>query len=65
MQTHIPEGGSPLGLILYADKTKLSSFGTEQGYLVVAWCANLPSNIQNGNGFAGRRIVGWLPIVRP
>ncbi|KAH9953929.1 hypothetical protein BC827DRAFT_1280060 [Russula dissimulans] len=63
IQSQIPEGGKPLGLILYADKTKLSSFGTEQGYPVVARCANLPTSIQNGEGYGGGRVVGWLPIV--
>ncbi|KAH9017269.1 hypothetical protein EDB85DRAFT_2203032 [Lactarius pseudohatsudake] len=33
-QSQIPEGGKPLGLILYADKTRLSSFATEEGYPV-------------------------------
>jgi hypothetical protein len=64
-QSQIPEGGKPLGLILYADKTKLSSFGTEQGYPVVARCANLPTSIRNGEGYGGGRVVGWLPIVHP
>ena len=62
-QSQIPEGGNPLCFILYADKTKLSSFGTTKGYPVVARCANLPAAIRNGNGFGGRRVVGWLPIV--
>ncbi|KAH8991781.1 hypothetical protein EDB86DRAFT_3065116 [Lactarius hatsudake] len=61
-QSQIPEGGKPLGLILYADKTRLSSFATEQGYPVIACCANLPASIRNGNGFGGGRVVGWLPI---
>jgi hypothetical protein len=65
LQTQIPEGGKPLALILYADKTRLSSFGTAQGYPVVARCANLPASIRNGNGIGGGRVVGWLPIVRP
>ncbi|KAH9036799.1 hypothetical protein EDB85DRAFT_2288078 [Lactarius pseudohatsudake] len=64
-QSQIPEGGKPLGLILYADKTQLSSFATEEGYLVIAHCANLPASIRNGNGFGGGRIVRWLPINWP
>ncbi|KAH8980970.1 hypothetical protein EDB86DRAFT_2813253 [Lactarius hatsudake] len=64
VQSQIPQGGNPLALILYADKTKLSSFGTTQGYPVVARCANLPTTIQNGNGFGSGRVVGWLPIVK-
>ncbi|KAH8991412.1 hypothetical protein EDB86DRAFT_3183167 [Lactarius hatsudake] len=64
VQSQIPQGGNPLALILYADKTKLSSFGTMQGYPVVAHCANLPTTIRNGNGFGSGRVVGWLPIVK-
>jgi len=50
-------------LSIYADKTKLSSFGTKKAYPVIARCANLPINIRNGTGLGGGRIVGWLPIV--
>ena len=51
-------------LILYADKTKLSSFGKEQGYPVIARCGCLPLEIRNSNnGVGGGRVVGWLPIV--
>ncbi|KAH9061804.1 hypothetical protein EDB83DRAFT_2506592 [Lactarius deliciosus] len=63
-QSQIPQGGNPLAFILYADKTKLSSFGTTQGYPVVARCANIPTTIRNGNGFGSGRVVGWLPIVK-
>lgn len=48
---------------MYADKTRLSSFGTEKGYPVLARCANLPISIRNGEGVGGGRLVGWLPIV--
>lgn len=51
-------------LELYADKTQLSSFGTEKGYPVMARIANLPVKIRNGEGLGGGRIVGWLPVVR-
>ncbi|KAI9435631.1 hypothetical protein BJY52DRAFT_1197489 [Lactarius psammicola] len=62
-QSQIPEGARPLCFILYADKAKLSSFGTEMAYPVVACCANLPTEIRNGHGVGGGRIVGWLPNV--
>src|SRR5712672_207868 len=62
-QSRIPAGGNPLCLILYADKTKLSSFGTTQGSPFIARCANLPAQIRNGEGYGGGRVVGWLPIV--
>ena len=50
-------------LELYADKTKLSSFGTQKGYPVMARILNLPVGIRNGDGFGGARVVGWLPVV--
>lgn len=50
-------------IILYADKSKLSTFGTQQGYPVIARCANLPADIRNGRGVGGGCIVGLLPIV--
>ncbi|PBK99148.1 hypothetical protein ARMGADRAFT_919758, partial [Armillaria gallica] len=61
--TTLPKGAKPLCFILYADKTRLSSFGTAQGYPVVARCANLRVEIRNGNGVGGGRVVGWLPLV--
>lgn len=59
----LPANASPLCFILYADKTKLSSFGTVKGYPIIARLANLPTTIRNGTGIGGGRIVGWLPIV--
>ena len=52
-----------LCLELYADKTRLSSFGTEKGYPVMARILNLPVEIRNSNGIGGARVVGWLPVV--
>ena len=52
-----------LCLELYADKTRLSSFGTEQGYPVMARIVNLPVEIRNSNGIGGAQVVGWLPVV--
>ncbi|KAK0436805.1 uncharacterized protein EV420DRAFT_1281073 [Desarmillaria tabescens] len=64
LQTALPEGGKPLYIILYADKTRLSSFGTAQGYPVVARCGNLPIHIRNGKGVGGGRVVSWLPVIK-
>ncbi|KAF8257319.1 hypothetical protein EI94DRAFT_1709249 [Lactarius quietus] len=64
LQSQIPTSGNPLCFILNPAKTQLSSFRMAQGYPVVAHCANLPTSIQNGNGFGGGHIVGWLPIVK-
>ncbi|KAH6906920.1 hypothetical protein BKA70DRAFT_1372268 [Coprinopsis sp. MPI-PUGE-AT-0042] len=63
LQDSLPEGASAVCLIIYADKTELSTFGTEKGYPVYAKIANLPSHIRNGKGIGGGHIVGWLPIV--
>lgn len=62
-QSRLPKDGKPLCFILYADKTKLSSFGTAKGYPVIARLAGLPVDIRNGNGTGGGRVVGWLPVV--
>ncbi|KAI0741275.1 hypothetical protein C8Q80DRAFT_1259743 [Daedaleopsis nitida] len=64
VQSKIPQGGKPFGLIVYADKSKLSSFGTAKAHPVIVRCANLPAAIRNGNGPGGGRIIGWLPIVK-
>ncbi|TFY76117.1 hypothetical protein EWM64_g7894 [Hericium alpestre] len=63
VQSKLPEGAKPLCFLLYADKSQLSSFGTEKGYPMIACCANLPVEIRNGNGLGGGRVVGWLPVV--
>ena len=62
-KSNLPPGAKPLLLSLYADKSKLSSFGTKKGYPVIARCANLPVEIRNGRGLGGGRVVGWLPVV--
>ncbi|KAJ7323605.1 hypothetical protein DFH08DRAFT_1029177 [Mycena albidolilacea] len=38
-----------VGLIIYVDKSKLSTFGTEKAYAVVARVANIPVYIRNSN----------------
>ncbi|KIM41796.1 hypothetical protein M413DRAFT_71191, partial [Hebeloma cylindrosporum] len=53
----------PFCLILYADKTRLSSFGTAKGYPVMAHCGNLPVDTRNGEGVGGGLVVSFLPIV--
>ena len=51
-------------LIVYADKTKLSTMNGQKGYPVYVRCANLPTNIRNGQGLGGGQQLGILPIVR-
>lgn len=62
-QSELPPGASPLFIVLYADKTELSSFGTKKAYPVFAKIANLPKELRNSRGYAGARLVGWLPVV--
>ncbi|KAJ7053331.1 hypothetical protein C8F01DRAFT_1260668 [Mycena amicta] len=49
--------------ILYADKAKLSSFGTQKGYPIIARLANMTIGIRNTTRWGGGAVVGWLPIV--
>ncbi|KAI0029063.1 hypothetical protein K488DRAFT_57253, partial [Vararia minispora EC-137] len=51
IQSKLPAGGHLLCYLLYADKTKLSTFGTQKGYPVVARILNLPIELRNGNTF--------------
>ena len=50
--------------IIYADKLKLSSFGTQKAYPIIARLGNVVIGIRNGNGWGGGQVVGELPIVR-
>ncbi|KAL4251298.1 hypothetical protein AB1N83_013827, partial [Pleurotus pulmonarius] len=63
IQSTLPEGGKPVILIIYADKTRLSTFGTAKGYPVIARVGNLAINIRNGEGPGGGFMVGWLPVI--
>ncbi|KAJ7471600.1 hypothetical protein B0H11DRAFT_2158977 [Mycena galericulata] len=49
--------------IIYADKAKLSSFGTQKAYPIVARLANIAVGIRNSNEWGGGQIVGSLPVV--
>ncbi|KAJ7241195.1 hypothetical protein B0H12DRAFT_1250508 [Mycena haematopus] len=50
--------------IIYADKAKLSSFGTEKAYPVVAQLANVTVGLRNSDGWGGGQVVGSLPVVK-
>ena len=63
-QSSLPKDASIVCLELYTDKSKLSSFGTQKGYPVMARIVNLLVGIRNGKGVGGARVVGWLPVVR-
>ncbi|THH10264.1 hypothetical protein EW146_g8426 [Bondarzewia mesenterica] len=64
IQSKLPSGAKPFCFILYADKIKLSSFGGQKGYPIIARCRNLPVDIQNNDGIGGGHIVGWLPVFK-
>ncbi|KAJ7849957.1 hypothetical protein B0H14DRAFT_2445266 [Mycena olivaceomarginata] len=54
-----------LGFIIYVDKSKLSTFGTEKAYAIVARVANIPVSIRNSNTqFGGGQVVGHQPVVK-
>ncbi|KAJ6520588.1 hypothetical protein DFH09DRAFT_1193954 [Mycena vulgaris] len=64
-QSKIPKGRDikTCPYIIYADKAKLSSFGTQKGYPIVARLANLVVSLRNSSDWGGGQIVGWLPVV--
>ncbi|KAI0087282.1 hypothetical protein BDY19DRAFT_893062 [Irpex rosettiformis] len=55
--------GKPLAIIIWADTSKLSTFGSQKGHFIVARIGNLPGYIRNGAFIGGGRIVGFVPIV--
>lgn len=59
----LPPGAKALALILYSDKSRLSSFRKERAYPVIACLGNLPVEIRNSDGPGGGKIVAWLPVV--
>ncbi|KAF8876252.1 hypothetical protein BD779DRAFT_1677860 [Infundibulicybe gibba] len=64
VQSKLPPGGKPLAILLYADTTKLSTFGSQKGYPIIAQLLNLPSHLRNGTGLGGSRVVGFIPILK-
>lgn len=56
--------GKIVALLIYADKSKLSSFVTAKAYPVVMRVLNIHSTVRNGKGVGAGRVVGWLPVVR-
>ncbi|KAJ7822940.1 hypothetical protein B0H13DRAFT_2241567 [Mycena leptocephala] len=53
----------PVCYVIYADKSKLSSFGTQKAYAVVARLANINIETRNSTRFGGGQVVGHQPIV--
>ncbi|KAJ6628855.1 hypothetical protein B0H10DRAFT_2260023 [Mycena sp. CBHHK59/15] len=65
-QSGLPDdpAAKPVCYAVYANKSKLSSFGTQKAYAVVARVANIPVDIRNTTRFGGGQIVGHQPIVK-
>ncbi|KAJ6631086.1 hypothetical protein B0H10DRAFT_1773471 [Mycena sp. CBHHK59/15] len=65
-QSGLPDdpAAKPICYAIYADKSKLSSFGTQKAYAVVARVANIPVDIRNTICFGSGQIVGHQPIVK-
>ncbi|KAF8145632.1 hypothetical protein K438DRAFT_2097334 [Mycena galopus ATCC 62051] len=63
-QSGLPDdpAAKPVCWIVYADKSKLSSFGTQKAYAVVARLGNIRADIRNSTRFGGGQIVGHQPI---
>ncbi|KAG9123766.1 hypothetical protein FRC07_014025 [Ceratobasidium sp. 392] len=63
IEATLPIDGLLIAIILYADKSLASSWGTKKLYPVIAHLANLPRHICNGRGVGGGRVVALLPVV--
>ncbi|KAL1672401.1 hypothetical protein EV122DRAFT_224743, partial [Schizophyllum commune] len=64
IQDLIPSKSTPFGGVLYVDKSKLSSFSSEEAYPIAIMCVNLHTGARIGGGLGGPLIAGWLPILR-
>ncbi|KAJ7184441.1 hypothetical protein C8R46DRAFT_1064066 [Mycena filopes] len=65
-QSSLPDdpAAKPVCFVLYADKAKLSSFGTQKGYPVIARMANIVCGVRNSIQSGGGQVVGHQPIVK-
>ncbi|KAK6984340.1 hypothetical protein R3P38DRAFT_3332873 [Favolaschia claudopus] len=66
IQSKLPDNpdAKPCPFILYADKSKLSSFGTQKAYPIIARLANVVVGIRNSDEWGGGQVVGELPVVQ-
>lgn len=64
IQSKLPANGRPLLIAIYADKTRLSSFGTAMGHPIMARIDNFPDAVRTGTGLGSTEVVGWLPIIQ-
>ncbi|KAJ6524306.1 hypothetical protein B0H19DRAFT_1085294 [Mycena capillaripes] len=65
-QSSLPHhpAAKPVCFVIYADKSKLSSFGTQKAYTVVARVANIKIGIRNSTQFGSGQVVGHQPIAK-
>ena len=65
LQSKLPahEDAKLCPFIIYADKAKLSSFGTEKAYPAIARLANIAGGLRNSDQWGGGQVVGSLPVV--
>ncbi|KIY63093.1 hypothetical protein CYLTODRAFT_446826 [Cylindrobasidium torrendii FP15055 ss-10] len=54
----------PIRILIYSDKTRLSSFGSVQGWPIYWRLLHLDSDIRNSRGIGGGRVAGFLPQFR-
>ncbi|KAK7016112.1 hypothetical protein R3P38DRAFT_2543114, partial [Favolaschia claudopus] len=66
IQSKLPDNpdAKPCPFILYSDKSKLSSFGTQKAYPIIARLANVVVRIRNSDEWGGGQVVGELPVVQ-
>ncbi|TFK20498.1 hypothetical protein FA15DRAFT_599615 [Coprinopsis marcescibilis] len=62
-QSALPNGAGVFAIILNADKTSLSTFGTQKAYPIYARCGNLPLRVRNGIKHGKEVMVGLMPVV--
>ncbi|KAJ7360797.1 hypothetical protein DFH08DRAFT_921182 [Mycena albidolilacea] len=48
---------------IYADKSKLSSFGTQKAHPIIVRVLNIITGIRNSSEWGGGQVVGELPII--
>lgn len=63
-QTEIGDRGCVVPLLLYADKTTVSSFNGRTFHPVIARMGNLPAAMRNGQRHGGGFLVAYIPKVR-
>ncbi|EDR03928.1 uncharacterized protein LACBIDRAFT_306615 [Laccaria bicolor S238N-H82] len=61
-QSSLPPGAVPFFIMVYADKNRLSSFGTAKGYPAIAVCAHLRGLISAPLIPAGFRSFLRIPV---